>query len=324
MKHGAILILLLALMVGCSSESLPSPTLSPVPASQTSTALPPSITPTLTSTATATFTPTATQPPPTDTSTPSPTPLPGLLVYPIDSLGNSIPWLPIDDTARPGVHFLAFNTNLPPFNSALVRQAFAYAIDREKITGMAANYKASNPKPATSLTPPETLGRDLYNQVGIQFDPAKAKEMLNEAGYTDPASFPTLTIIVNSYGDTAPGARFNMAKAMAEMWKTHLGVSVEVQALAPQNFRDRLLNNPPEIFWLGWIPEVNDPDDFLRSIFHTGSQYNYGKFSNPEFDQLVDRAALRRNPAERQELYILAERLLCETEAALIPLYHIK
>jgi ABC-type oligopeptide transport system substrate-binding subunit len=324
MKYRSIFILLLVLIAGCSPEPAPSPTLSPIPPSQTSTVLPPTITPTLTSTATSTFTPTASPPPPTATFTPSLTLLPGLLVFPVDTLGNTIPWLPFDDTARPGVHFVAFNTSLPPFNSALVRRAFAYAIDRVTITEMAANYKASSPKPATSLTPPETLGRDLYNRVGIPFDPAKAKEVLAEAGYTDPSSFPTITIIVNSYGDIAPGARFNMAKAMAEMWKTHLGVTVEVQALVPPNFGNRLRSNPPEIFWLGWVPEVNDPDDFLRLIFHSESQSNYGKFSSPEFDQLVDRAARSHNPAERQELYILAERLLCETEAALIPLYHVK
>jgi ABC-type oligopeptide transport system substrate-binding subunit len=60
----------------------------------------------------------------------------------------------------------------------------------------------------------------------------------------------------------------------------------------------------------------------LREIFHSGSQTNYGKFSNSEFDQLVDSAAKSKNPAERQELYIRAERLLCETEAAVIPIYH--
>lgn len=323
MKHGVILILWLVLMVGCSPEPVPSPTSSPIPASQTPTAHPPSSTPTLTSTATATFTPTASPLPPTATPTPSPTPLPGSVVFPVGNLRKTIPWLPFDDSGRPGVHFLVFNTSLPPFNKALVRQAFAYAVDREKITEMAAKYKANNPKPATSLTPPETLGRDLYNQVGIPFDPAKAKELLAEAGYPDPASFPTITILVNSYGDTAPGARFNMAKAMAEMWKTHLGVTVEVQALAPPNFGNRIKSNPPEIFWIGWIPEVNDPDDFLRSIFHSGSESNFGKFSSLEFDHLVDRAARSQNPADRQELYILAERLLCETEAGLIPLYQV-
>ena len=163
----------------------------------------------------------------------------------------------------------------------------------------------------------------MYNQVGAGFDPQRAKELLTEAGYSDPSAFPGITIIVSAYGETAPGARFNMASAMTEMWKTNLGVSVQVEVIQKFNYYgNRLRTNPPEIFWFGWVADYNDPDNFLREIFHSSSQFNYGYFSNSEFDKLVDRAAKSKDPAERQELYIQAERILCETEAALIPLYH--
>ena len=310
MKHRLTLTLLLVLAAGCSAKPISDPTTAPPVLTMTSSPIP----------ATATFTPSPI--PPTATLIPSPTPLPGLLVLPVDTLGKTIPWLPLDETARPGVHFVGFNTLHPPFNSALVRQAFAYAIDRQVILEMAQKYKASNPSPATTLTPPETLGRDLYNKVGAVFDPQRAKELLTEAGYSDPSAFPAVTLIVNSYGDIAPGARFNMATAMAEMWKTHLGVTVNVEAMKPPGFGDRLRSNPPEMYWLGWVADYNDPDNFLRGIFRSSSEYNHGKYTNFKFDQLVDRAKNIMNPAERQELYILAERLLCETDVALIPLYH--
>jgi len=310
MKHHIILFLLIVILASCTAEPAIVPTASPAP-TMTSSPIPP----------TATFT--STPIPPTETPIPSPTPLPGKLVLPIDTLGNSIPWLPVDETARPTVNLIAFNTQRPPFNSALVRQAFAYAVDRQVITDMAQKYKASNPTPATTLTPPEIMGRDLYNEVGTVFDPQKAKELLTEAGYTDPSSFPTVTIIVNASGEKSPGARFNMANAMVEMWKTYLGVSVKVEVIQKYNdYGNRLRTNPPEMFWYGWAADVNDPDNFLRELFHTGSQYNFGEFSNPDFDKLVDRAAKGRDPAERQELYIQAERILCESEAALVPLYH--
>jgi oligopeptide transport system substrate-binding protein len=229
----------------------------------------------------------------------------------------------MDETARPVSHYVIFNTLRPPFNSALVRQAFARAIDRQVIVDMAKKYKVSNPTPATTLTPPRVLGRDLYNEVGAGFDPQKARELLTEAGYSDPSAFPAATIIVNSYGDIAPGARFNMANAMAEMWKNNLGVTVNVQAMQPAGFREAINNDPPELIWLGWAADVNDPDNFMRETFHSGAGYNYGKFANPEYDQLVINASKNRDPAVRQQLYIQAERLLCETEAALIPLYHV-
>lgn len=309
MKRWIALLLLLALL-GCSPQPTPAVEPAPILSTSTSTAIP----------ATATFT--SSPVPPTITSTPLPTPLPGVLVLPIDTLGKTVPWLPMDETARPVSHYVIFNTLRPPFNSALVRQAFAYAIDRQMIVDMAQKYNSSNSTPATTLTPPQVLGRDLYNGVGAGFDPQKARDLLTEAGYSDPSAFPEATIIVNSYGDIAPGARFNMANTMAEMWKTNLGVTVKVQAMQRAAFRDTITNNPPEMIWLGWAADVNDPDNFLRETFHSGSGYNYGKFASPEFDRLVTNASKSKDPAVRQELYIQAERLLSETEAALIPLYH--
>jgi len=228
----------------------------------------------------------------------------------------------------PAVNYVGFNTLKPPFNSALVRQAFAYSVDRDVLVEMARRYNPSrNPTPATTLTPPQTLGRDLYGVVGAGFDPQRAMGLLTEAGYTDPSSFPAVVFLVNASGDIAPGARFNMANAMAEMWQTHLGVKVEVQAIQDfDQYNDRLRTNPPDLFWIGWIADYNDPANFIGEIFNPNGDYNgeinHGGFANPEFADLVDRAAKASDPAERQELYIRAERLLCETEAAVIPIFH--
>jgi len=320
-----VYILILFLFTSCSSRIetvLPIQATSPPPPTLTTTSIPPTSTSTPL-TPTSTFTPS----PEPDTSTPEPTftttALPGTMVLPVDTLGEAIPWLPLDESARPVVNYVGFNVLRPPFNNALVRRAFAHAIDRQVLVEMAARYYVPNPKPATTLIPPETLGRDLYNSVGAGFDPQKARSLLTEAGYTDPSVFPTATIIVNAYGDTAPGARYNMANAMAEMWKANLGVEVKVEVIASfKEYGARLRSTPPEMFWQGWAADVNDPDNFLREIFHSDSEYNFGRFANRDFDKLVDTAVQSKNASERQVTYIQAERLLCESEAALIPLYH--
>lgn len=187
---------------------------------------------------------------------------------------------------------------------------------------MAKKYYAIDPSPATTFIPPQTLGRNLYGEVGINFDPEKARELLAQAGYQDTSSFPKVTFIVNSYGDTAPGARFNMARVMAEMWLTNLGVTVEVKALEPASFSDWIKSNPPALFWIGWLPGSGNDPDFIILTYQSGSEWNYGFFSNAEFDSLVGRAAAVHDPATRQGLYIEAERVLCEKEAGIIPLYY--
>jgi ABC-type transport system substrate-binding protein len=278
--------------------------------------------PTNTVTPLALFTSSPTPAPAVPSDTPSPTALPGLVVIPLSSLGTDIPWLPIDRSRWPTIHTVTFNTQLPPFDNPIVRQAFAASIDRDVIVEMAKSYHTVDPSPATTFIPPQTLGRDLYGKVGINFNPVKARELLTQAGYEDASSFPTVTFIVNSYGDIAPGARFNMANAMADMWHTYLGVTVEVQAYEFTPFRDRVRSNPPQLFWIAWLPDPGNDPDFIRLTYHTDAEYNYGHFSSSAFDSLVDRAVTIHDPAIRQALYVEAEEVLCETEIGTLPLYH--
>lgn len=304
---GFVLLALVLLMTssgcGVAATSVP-PTVAP-----SSTPVPP----------TNTLEPTATA---TATTVPSPTSLPGSVVLPVDTLGKNKPWLPLENSARPGTYYFYFNLSKPPFNSVLVRQAFAAAIDREALVEIAVKYGAQDPKPATSLTPPETLGRDLYNEVGIPFDPAHARELLAQAGYTDAGKFPPVTLLINVGGDAAPGFHVKITDEMVRMWEQHLGIKVTVEVVNWGAYRERIASNPPEIFRLSWAADYNDPDNFLREIFDSGSEYNYGEFSHSEFDLLVNRAKNSYDPAQRQELYIQAERILCETEAVLIPIFH--
>ena len=113
-----------------------------------------------------------------------------------------------------------------------------------------------------------------------------------------------------------------MANAMAEMWQTHLGVTVNVKTMKPPDFGNTLRSNPPEMFWAGWVVDPGNDPNYMINIFRSDAEWNYGHFSSTEFDSLFDQAASSHDPAERQDLYIQAERVLCEEEAAVIPLYH--
>ena len=236
---------------------------------------PTDIAPTSTYTLEPTYTP---EPLPTDT--PEPTPLPGDLVYPIDTLSNSIPWLPLDEDKRPTACYFGFNLEMPPFNNILVRQAFAAAVDRQVIAELADRF------------------------------------------YTE--KFPNVTLVVSTRGEAAPGAYSRMADAIVEMWQEHLGISIEVDVIGDDGyyFLDLLPNNLPHMYQLTWGADVNDPDNFLRELFHSTSELNFGHFSNDQFDDLVEQASRSNDPAERQELYIQAERILTEDLAGIIPLYH--
>jgi oligopeptide transport system substrate-binding protein len=291
---------LTVLVSGCAPASIPVPP----------TLTPPPIPPTFTPVPSATVTP-----------IPSPTSLPGSVVVPVDTLGKNYPWLPIDKSARPSTYFYYLNLSKPPFNNVLVRQAFAAAIDREAIVVVAKNYGAKNPRPATTFTSPETLGRELYDVVGIPFNPTHAKDLLAQAGYTDASNFPPVTLLIGVASSDVSGLHAKIAETMVDMWRQYLGVNVKVESLDSETYFERIASDPTEIFRAIFYTGNNDPSDFL-SIFHTGAKANLGGFSSPEFDQLIELAEKSDDPAERQELYIQAERILCETEAAVIPIYH--
>jgi len=303
-----VLVIFSTVLYACAGQSV-LPTITPFPATETSTPSPIPATSTLTST-------------PTNTNTPEPTPIPGVQVYPISSLENSIPWLPYDDAKKPMSVYYGFNVEKPPFDNLLVRQAFAAAVDREQVAQKALDYYFRNAAPATSLTPPEILSRNLYNDVGIPFDPLRAKDLLQQAGYSNVESFPSTTLLVSTRGRGAPGAYYQMARLIVDMWQVNLGITVEIEVVEIGSYRDRFATNPPHIYQLGWVADYKDPDNFLKALFHSNCEVNFGHFNNKEFDRLVDEAARLTDPEKRLLLYIQAEQILVEDEAGLIPLYH--
>lgn len=239
---------------------------------------------------------------------------------PLADLSPRIPWLPLDESALPATYYYGFNVAKPPFDNRLVRQAFAAAIDRQAIADLANSLGLSNVRPATTFTPPDTLGRDLYGQVGLPFDPDQARELLAQAGYPNGASFPTVNLVFN-YLEVHRA----VADAVTSMWRDNLGVTVGLESVDNWDvYLERLNADAPGIFRLGWAADYNDPDNFLLTTFHSTSENaRRENFANSQFDRLVEQAAAAANdPATRQALYIQAERILCEQETAVIPIYH--
>jgi len=294
-------LLVMALTAACGPASVePTPTLPPVEvATSTVTVIP------------------------TSTDTPAPTPLPGKQIYPVTSLGSGIPWLPQDRTRNPLSAYYGFNFHRPPFDNLLLRQAFAAAVDKEQVAREALGFKMRESVPAMTLTPALVLGRDLYGEIGVPFDPAKARALLEQAGYTSIEDFPHVTLLVYMRGSAAPGVHFRIAESVVDMWKANLGITVELVALEnPPAMQERIRSREPEMYFFGWGADYIDPDNFLKALFHSQSEYNYGHFYSPEFDRYVDEAAALTDPAERQILYIQAERIISERDVALIPLFH--
>lgn len=269
--------------------------------------------------------PTATLPLSTATAALSPTPttisLPGTVVVPIEKMATTIPWLPLDTKAEPAIVFLVFNLKKPPLDNRLVRQALSSSIDQKQIAASARLVNRAV-RVASSYTPPETLGRDLSDQLGLPLNPTQARALLAQAGYANPESIPEITISTNT--DQFPACAQFCDKLVA-MWRDNLKLNVKVQTYTDSQAYYKFVGSKdaPHIYLALSVASMNDPDNFLRD-FHSRSTFAIGNgFSNPQFDSLVEQATASNDPATRQMLYIQAEKILLEDDAAVLPLYYV-
>lgn len=240
----------------------------------------------------------------------------GVETIPVSELGDSIPWLPLDPDHIPAVSYYGFNMDMPPFDDSLVRQAFAYATNRNAVIQALDDDALTL---ASSFTHPDTLGQDLTGVVGLDFNPALARKQLRDAGYPNGVGFPEITL---AFPDSSRWQK--IAETISNNWEAILGIDIK---LVPKNWNDYLTilenDNPYHIFALGWRADYNDPDNFLFPMFSSNGAYNYTGIDNPQLDSFLEEAAsIKGDPAARQKLYIQAETIILEDEAAVIPLYH--
>jgi oligopeptide transport system substrate-binding protein len=140
---------------------------------------------------------------------------------------------------------------------------------------------------------------------------AEAKALLTQAGY-GPNNPLTFTL---RYRDTVDVRR--MVIAYQGMW-TEIGVRAQLFNLEVKVLYAALRAGDFEVADAGWVADYNDPQNFLFLLQSSSGQMNYGKYSNPKYDQLMDEAARTLDLAKRAELLRHAEAIELE-EQPLIP-----
>jgi ABC-type transport system substrate-binding protein len=210
--------------------------------------------------------------------------------------------------------FIVFNARKPPFDDPKVRQAFAYAIDRQKVIDVV--YRKM-PLTAVTILPPGMPGyADPANP--ITYDPAKAKQLLAESKYAGKLPDITWTTI------GAGGSAAQNVQVMVGMLKDNLGARVSIQQTDDASFFNTIddpAKNPYQMFDVGWAADYVDPQNFLDILFRSSSTQNWASYSNPEVDKLLDQAAVERDNAARFKLYQQAEQLIL-ADAPVIPFSH--
>ena len=208
-----------------------------------------------------------------------------------------------------GTYFYRVNVNHKALKDKRVRQALAMAINRYEITRFV--MKAGQ-IPAYYMTPPNTAG--YTSQAKFAFDPARARQLLAEAGYPGGKGFPKIDIYYNT-----SEAHKQVAEALQQMWKKTLQIDVGLFNQEWKVYLDTVNKIKYDVARAGWIGDYNDPNTFL-DMWLTGGGNNQTGWSNARYDQLIQEASQTSNPAARFEKFQKAEAILLD-EMPVIPIY---
>jgi oligopeptide transport system substrate-binding protein len=206
-------------------------------------------------------------------------------------------------------YYYGFITDRKPFDDVRVRKAFSMAVDRNVFPTIL----HGGEHPASSWIPPGLLAHNP--RIGVNFNPPEARRLLREAGYPDGKGFPRVVLGYNTEEDHKL-----VAEAVQGMWQRNLGVVVTLENQEWKVYLKKLQNDPPHIFRLGWGADYPDPDNFMK-LFTSSSGNNSTRWKNRRYDQLLEQAAREFDTAKRQKLYDEAQKILCETDLPIVPLF---
>ena len=209
-----------------------------------------------------------------------------------------------------------FNMQRSPMDNILVRKAIAAAIDKKTLLNVTNKREHI---PATTFTRYPVFGAvDSNEEIGIIFNPKRAKAWLAEAGYPDGEGFPEVTLM---YNDTANNQE--QVTAVKTILKHNLNIDIEIHKLDFASYANTLpQTDKPHMFRMSWcVADYPDAHNWLYTLFHPDKGINWIGWNNREFADLVEQASRISDPVERKDLYRRAEQILTEFEVGIVPLY---
>ncbi|TCP44302.1 peptide ABC transporter substrate-binding protein [Rhodovulum marinum] len=216
-----------------------------------------------------------------------------------------------------GTYYYALNHEDEFLSDPDVRRALSMAIDREFL---AEEIFQGTMAPAISFVPPGIGNYDGspevdYFSMSMLDREDMAAEILAAKGVT-PETPHTLELMYNTSENHK-----NAATAIADMW-SNLGVNVEFNVRDASahyaHLRDR---GDFDVARAGWIGDYSDPQNFLFMVESDNDGFNYARYDNPDYDALMDRAAVTTDLAERAALLNQAEAIFMR-DLPFIPLLY--
>ncbi|MCF1422381.1 ABC transporter substrate-binding protein [Mangrovimonas futianensis] len=201
--------------------------------------------------------------------------------------------------------YLAFymDSDIPEIQSELLRKAINYGFDREKMITYLRNGIGI---PADGGFIPRGLP-GYNNQIGFEYNPKKAKDLIDQFKLQSGISNPSITLTTTSnYLSFCEYIQREVQKA---------GLNIVIDVVPPSTLKDSKANGKLDFFRASWVADYPDAENYL-SLFYSPNFApngpNYAHYSNTEFDNLFEAAYLESDPLKRQQLYSEMDQIVME------------
>lgn len=214
--------------------------------------------------------------------------------------------------------YMGTNVHDPILKSVKVRQALALGLDRDSLI----QYRRYGlARKANSILPPNNWA---YNSQlpQIEFDPAKAKQLLDEAGFKDPDGDGPQTRFELSFKTSTSKERIAIVEMIAEQL-AKIGVAIKLESLEWGKFYEDVQGGKFQLYSLQWVG-VTEPDQ-LYSVLDSSQTppngANRTAYKNAQVDDLVRKARRTNKQEERKNYYAKVQEIFLQ-DLPQIPLWY--
>ena len=202
------------------------------------------------------------------------------------------------------VGYVGFAQNNEPLEDIEVRKAIAHALNRQAVVD---GFYAGQGEVAHAFMPPMLFGY-ADDVVQYEYDPDKARQILEDAGYTLPVpiTFAFPTDVSRPY---MPNPQANAEAFAADLEAAGFDVELTSATWSP-DYLGKAQNGEYPLYLLGWTGDFGDPDNFVGTFFQSPDP-QWG-FDNQEIFDKLDEAEAETDVDARTALYEEANRMIME------------
>ena len=212
--------------------------------------------------------------------------------------------LQVDDAAGTIVQYLGFNMRDPILRDLRVRQAIAFAIDREL---MIRTLLCGHARPASSLLP---TGHWAWSGdvARYDYDPARARQLLDEAGYRRGANGVRFHLTMKTSTDEST----RLLAAVMQQELASVGIALDLRTNEFATFYSDVTRGAFQMYSLRWVG-IRGPDIYsyaFSSADFPPNGANRGHYANAQLDSLLQEAAADGNMDRRRADYVQVQQIL--------------